>query len=533
MLPLLSYFSFSYLGLILPVTVLLYALVPKKLRRVVLLAAGYWIVVRISGVLVFYLITSTLLMHGAGLWMDAEQEASKKRIAKAPKEDRKVLRKSAQKRRKAIAAFGIAEQLGILLVLKYSGFFAENLNLLLRALKAGSLLPVPHLLLPIGISFYTMQAMSYLFDVYYGKIPADRNVFRLALYLNFFPLLMEGPICRYEQTANQLWEVPDLTWKNFTFGLQRILWGAMKKFLVADRLNTLIKNVFTYPSRYDGFAVAAAVLCYTVQLYMDFSGTIDLACGSAEIFGIRLPENFRQPFFSVSISEFWSRWHITLGLWFREYLFYPLSLTAPLRKLAAKGRKRFGNYYGVLPASAAALLAVWLCNGLWHGAGWQYLFFGLYHFVLILLGNVLDPPLAALRNALHIPEHSRLLRLFRLLRTFLLVCIGELFFRAENLTYGFLMFRKIFTEFSLETLRDGSFFEFGLIRKDLLVASLTLLLVFAVSLCHERKKSVREWLAARPIAVRYALLYLLILTIVIFGAYGRGYVPVDPIYAGF
>ena len=190
-----------------------------------------------------------------------------------------------------------------------------------------------------------------------------------------------------------------------------------------------------------------------------------------------MPENFRQPFFSKTISEFWKRWHITLGTWFKDYVFYPVVTLKPLEKLTSAARKRLGNHYGPLLASAVALFCVWFCNGLWHGAAWSYLFFGMYHFVLILGGNIIAPPVRTVNARLHI--------------------------RAESFPYR------------------------------LMIVAVTLLIVFVVSVINEKGKSVRALLAQRPAAVRWAVFYALILFIIVFGAYGKGYIPVDPMYANF
>ena len=193
---------------------------------------------------------------------------------------------------------------------------------------------------------------------------------------------MEGPICRYGETAQQLWAGNPITYHNLTFGVQRMLYGFFKKLVIADRLNLLVVTVFDGYMDYDGGVIALGMVCYTCQLYMDFSGVMDIVIGCAEIFSVTLPENFRQPFFSRSVSEFWRRWHITLGTWFRDYVFYPLSLSEPLKRLTKSARKKWGNHFGPLCASAVALFCVWFCNGLWHGAAWCFLFFGF----IILLG---------------------------------------------------------------------------------------------------------------------------------------------------
>lgn len=308
-----SYFSPGYLALYLPAAVLLYALAGQRGRRAVLLLFSYVCFWAVSGKLIAYLLLSTLSMYHTGLWLAHDQARTKELLEETPKEERRALRARAQTKQRRILALGLLFQLGMLVVLKYTPFFLSNYNALLQALSLPVTLRIPHFLLPIGISFYTMQAASYLFDVYRQKVPADRNLFRLALYLSFFPLLMEGPICRYQQTAQQLWEAPPLRYQNLMLGLQRMSYGLLKKILVADRLNLFIKTVFDHYEDYDGLVIAVAAVCYTIQLYMDFSGTMDLAVGAGRIFGFHIPENFQRPFFSRSIPEFWQCWHISLG----------------------------------------------------------------------------------------------------------------------------------------------------------------------------------------------------------------------------
>lgn len=251
---------------------------------------------------------------------------------------------------------------------------------------------------------------------------------------------MEGPICRYQQTAQQLWEAPPLRYQNLMLGLQRMSYGLLKKILVADRLNLFIKTVFDHYEDYDGLVIAVAAVCYTIQLYMDFSGTMDLAVGAGRIFGFHIPENFQRPFFSRSIPEFWQRWHISLGTWFKDYIFYPMSMSKPLKKLTTKARKRLGSHYGPLVAGSIALFCVWLCNGLWHGAAWNYVFFGMYHFALILLGNLTEPLTVRWTGALGISRTSVPYRGFQMVRTGILVCIGELFSGPMDCTTGWLCF---------------------------------------------------------------------------------------------
>lgn len=528
-----SYFSPGYLALYLPAAVLLYALAGQRGRRAVLLLFSYVCFWAVSGKLIAYLLLSTLSMYHTGLWLAHDQARTKELLEETPKEERRALRARAQTKQRRILALGLLFQLGMLVVLKYTPFFLSNYNALLQALSLPVTLRIPHFLLPIGISFYTMQTASYLFDVYRQKVPADRNLFRLALYLSFFPLLMEGPICRYQQTAQQLWEAPPLRYQNFMLGLQRMSYGLLKKILVADRLNLFIKTVFDHYEDYDGLVIAVAAVCYTIQLYMDFSGTMDLAVGAGRIFGFHIPENFQRPFFSRSIPEFWQRWHISLGTWFKDHIFYPMSMSKPLKKLTTKARKRLGSHYGPLVAGSIALFCVWLCNGLWHGAAWNYVFFGMYHFALILLGNLTEPLTVRWTGALGISRTSVPYRGFQMVRTGILVCIGELFFRANGLYNGLAMFHKMVTQFSLACIRSGSLFQIGMRKKDFLLVAVFLVVLVLVGIAQERGVHLGTRLRQSPVALRVAVYYAVLLALIIFGAYGAGYVPVDPIYAGF
>ena len=529
-----SFFSPRFLVFVLPAIVLVYALLPKaSLRRGLLLAASWGVFFLFSRKLLLFLLLVIGSDYGFGRWLSASQAKCAAAVKAAEKDRRKAIRRRFLRRDRLILALGILLPLGLLLVLKYAAFFLDNLNALFAAMGSAVTVRVPSFLLPIGISFYTMQAMSYLFDVYRKTLPAERNVLRLALYMSFFPQLMEGPICRYSETAQQLWAAEPLQWRNLLFGIQRIVWGVMKKVVIADRLNLLIETVFGDYMSYDGLTIALAAVCYTFQLYMDFSGTMDLVLGVGNIFGVQLPENFQRPFFSRTIPEFWKRWHITLGTWFRDYIFYPLSLSAPLKKLASRLRKHWGSHYGVLPSSAAALLCVWVCNGLWHGAGWNYLFFGLYHFALILMGNIIEPPALALTNKLGIRREGRPFRYFQIVRTSILVCIGELFFRANGLAAGLAMFRRIFTDFSFSAVKSGDILTYGMDGKDFLLVLLCAVGLFAVGIAQERGVHLRETLARRPMWLQFAVWYLILLFVIICGAYGAGYVPVDPIYANF
>lgn len=525
-----SYQAPVFLLLFFPLTLLGYQLTSQRHRWKILLGASYLFFWSISGKLLLFLVLSTFSIHHFGLWLDSIRRDADAAIRAAEKPERKALKEARKHKMRGVLAFGILLQLGTLLCLKYANFFGANVNLIFRGLGMAEAIPTFHWMLPIGISFYTLQAVSYLTDVYRGTVTADRSLGRLALYMSFFPQLMEGPICRYSQTAEALFAGTPIRYDAFTRGLQRLLYGLFKKMVIADRLNIFVNTIFTNHQDQKGLVILLGMVAYTCQLYMDFSGIMDMVMGMGEIFGVRMPENFRRPFFSKSISEFWTRWHITLGAWFRDYIYYPLSLSGPLKKTTSACRKRLGNHFGPLVAGTIALFCVWFCNGLWHGAAWSYLFFGMYHFFFIVLANLTEPFTRKVLDVLHIQRDKGWYRIFRILRTVCIVCVGELFFRANGLKAGISMFHKMVTDFSLPSLEELAL---GLDRYDVLILVVAVFIVLMVSILQEQNIPLRKKLSAAPTPLRWGVYYAAIMAVILFGAYGVGYVPVEPMYAGF
>ncbi|MBR2589749.1 MAG: MBOAT family protein [Clostridia bacterium] len=531
-----SYISVAYLAIFLPAALLLYTIIPKKARPFVLLIASYVFFWFISEFLIAYLIFTTLCVYLLALWLDKLKAKRKTLLEGAEsKEEKKRIKTKNTRAQRWIIVFGIVINVAILAVLKYSPFFVSSLNTALRFAGVNEALAPPKFMAPIGISFYTLQAVSYIHDVYKEKIGADKNLGRVALFMSFFPIIMEGPICRYSDTAHALWSGERLHYTNACFGAQRIAFGALKKMVIADRLNVFVTTAFKdYEAfDYDGGLVLLGAILYTVELYMEFSGTIDVVIGSGEMFGVKIPENFRQPFFSKSISEFWQRWHITLGTWFRDYIFYPVTMSKGMKKLTKKCRKKLGRDYGPLPASIIAFFCVWACNGLWHGAGWQFIMFGMYHFVLISLGALILPLSNKCLAKCHIDRNKFPYKAFTILRTALLVCIGEMMFNSRGAKDSINLMRVLFTKFTFKSWFDGSVLTLGLDPHDIIILCIAIAIVLAVGIMKERGISPREWVAQRPIFVRWPIYMALVLFTVVFGAYGAGYIPIDPIYANF
>lgn len=514
-----SYHLIAYFAIFLPAVILCYQITPQKLRWMVLLAADYLFFWMISKKLILYLLFATIMTHDIGLWLTqtAQTEGSAKQITK---------------RKRCVLAFGILIQLTILIVLKYFNFFGENLSAMAEFFSIDWKYQTIDFLVPIGISYYTLQTISYMTDVYRGTIVAEKNIIKIALYLSFFPQIMEGPISRFQETADTLYEGKKIEFENLKFGYQRIVYGLLKKIVIADRFAPVVVKVFSKYTEYDGSIILFGAICFTIQLYMEFSGCMDIIMGSGQIFGVKLPENFRQPFFAKDASDFWHRWHITLGTWFKDYIFYPVSLAKPVKNFAKKVKKRFGRKVSKFVAPFVALFCVWSCNGLWHGPHWTYIFYGMYYFVLIFLENVLEEPTDKLTKKLKINRGGRGYRVFRMIKLLIIVNLGEMFFRANTVADGFSMFGRILTDFHVTELFT-KLDHLGMDKYDIAVALIGVLIVLIVDILHEKQISIRKKIAQWSLPARWVFWYAVIFIVVIFGAYGAGYTVVDMIYAGY
>jgi len=518
-----------YYNLAFLIAIIFYNLFPKKIRPFYLLFFSWLFFALMSKWLIIFLLLTTISIYASALVISKLENKKKDLVKEAMEDDKKIIKDKFKKKKRVVLILCIIFNVAFLFVFKYLKFFTLNANYLLDCFNVGYNFNILKLIAPIGISFYTLQALSYLFDVYNKKQEADKNYFRVALFMSFFPSIMEGPITRYSDTAEDLYKGEKITYESLCFGLQRILWGLFKKIIIADRLNVLVKTVFSGYEYFSGITIFIGALCYTIMLYMDFSGAMDVVLGIGDIFKVKVPENFKQPFFSKNISEFWTRWHISLGTWFRDYIYYPISLSKPMKSLTLKLKKHLGNHYGPLLSGTFALLVVWLLNGLWHGAGWTYILFGLYHFIMISIGNITRPEFNKLYVKLNISK-SKVLHFLQILKTSFLVVIGELIFNSSTVNQAFKMIKKIFTNFKVSAFELSSL---GLDFPDCVILMLALVVVLIIGLKRENGINVREKLAKKNIVVRWIILYILIFSILIFGAFGPGYEPVDPMYADF
>ena len=479
----------------------LYYLCPGRLRWVLLLLASY-AYYAVSGVraLPFILLTTLSTWVGAlfiGRIAEKSKVELKARKAELDAAGKKALKAAAKKKQRLLFWGTLLLNFGVLAVLKYSApvtalFSMEPLGWLL----------------PLGISFYTFQSMGYLMDVYNGKYAPERNPAKFALFVSFFPQLIQGPIARFDQLGSQLMEPHRFDLKNIQSAALLMLWGFFKKKVIADRALPLVAEVFENQSAYGGAVIVIAVLFYSLQQYADFSGGIDLVTGIAQLFGIRLAPNFKRPYFSISLGDFWRRWHISLGAWMRDYVFYPFALTKPVTRLSKAAKARFGADFGrALPAALGNIL-VFLLVGIWHGATANYVLWGLYNGLILAVSALLEPAYKRFGDTHGELAASRGFYLFRVLRTFVIVNIGWYFDRAIRGSDAFIMLFKTACMPRFAQLTDGTLMELGLNTGDYRILALSTVLLFAVSVMQERGAHMREWLFARRLPLRWAILLL-------------------------
>lgn len=521
-----SYNSFIYLFGFLVVAWLLWAFAPQKWRPGVLLGASLVFYFASTKRYIVYILLAAAIAWGVGLLLgrlDALQADTRPAL---PADRRKPFKKEVGALKKMAVTGGVAAMAGILLFVKYLPFGARVLSQLMESLPGSPVFTVPTLVQPMGLSFFTLMAISYMVDVYRGSCKAAERYWQVLLFLSFWPHVVEGPFDRYGSLSPALLDPPPPSYRNLTFGIQRIVWGLFKKMVIADRANMYVKATFDDWTQYSGAATALGVLLYTLQLYAEFSGCMDIVCGSAELFGVHPAENFRQPFFSASVGEFWRRWHITLGAWLREYVFQPLILSKPMQKFARLCRDKVSSAAARQWPVWAGLGITWALIGLWHGAGWLYLLYGLYYFALQWLGELAEPALLRVLPRLPVWRKTRPYRLWQVLRTFVLVNFGMLLFRANGVWAAVDMLRSLTVPYT------GSLL-IKLDARDMAVLAVGAAILFAVDWLHHRGHQLRVELAVRPLVLRWTVYIAAVLAIMIFGAYGDNYDPAAFIYAQF
>ena len=540
-----TYTSLNFIFFVLATALVYFVLPFKKYRWTVLLAASIFFYCTWSYQLGAFMLFTTLSTYLIALWL-SKASAKSKAVLKAHKsewsrDDKKKYKNKTKVRMRLIMTLALLLNFGILAFLKYYNFFAGSLNDILGAFSLDFSAPSLKLILPLGISFYTFQSMGYIVDVYREKTEAQKNPLKLLLFVSFFPQIIQGPISIYDQLAVQLFEGHDFDFTRFKHGCELIMWGFFKKLVIADRAVIPITAVTAEFNKFGGTTLTFTILLYALQLYADFSGGIDISRGVAQIFGVDMIDNFKRPYFSRSINEYWRRWHISLGAWLKNYLFYPVAMSNAFITASKKMKgTRFGKTAAgahiskVLPTSVASLI-VYLVVGIWHGASWKYVAFGAWNGLIIMVSILLEPLFISAKDKLHIKDTNIPFMLFQMFRTFLIVLVGYVFDVAPSFSQAMRTFWLFFTNQNFK-LGYSQISDLGLGKKDYLVVLIGGLIIFIASVIQERAKDgldIRHMLDKKPFILRFALLFVCLISIVVFGIYGSGYSAADFVYAQF
>lgn len=497
-------------------TVLFYYILPKRWQWIILLVSSLIFYATYGLAQFIPMLLAAIAAYLAARWIQEAYDAEEGGTA--------AERKAGSK---GNLLFAVAVLVILLLYAKLGNWVLQGLAGLLSL--DGNLM---HAVVALGVSYYTFSLISYVADVYWRKDRAETNFFRLLLFVLYFPKILQGPISRHKSLAPQLAQPHKFDYKEFCFGLQLMLWGYFKKMVIADRLAIFVNTVFGNASDASGSHLLVAACFAVPHLYCDFSGCMDIAGGFSQMLGLKLEENFNHPFFSRSAAEYWRRWHITLGTWFKDYIYMPLMISPKLISISKNLRQRLGHRVGKAFMTVVPLIAVWLLTGLWHGTKWNYVVWGLYWGVIIICSTVFAPELKKLTKALHINTETGSWKIFQMVRTFLLVMVSRIITVPGDLETSWNVFQNIALQFHPEGLVDGSLYTLGLDRPNFILAIVCLFVLWSASMLQERG-CIREQLAGSNIVFRWSAYYLLFFSIIIFGVYGPGYDAASFVYMKF
>ena len=498
--------------------ILTFFVVPRRCQWIVVLIANIVFYVSSGAIYLLALLFVTAVTFTGAICFEKINADSKVKIALAQSVDEKrELRQQTTSSKKKIMLVLVLIVMGIWAVIKYGNFVIDNINVALSHFHVDKTIGGLNIVMPLGMSFFSFQAVGYMVDVYRSKYPAQHNYLKYLAFISYFPHIMQGPFSRYEILGNSILKEHDFSYDRLCAGTARMIWGFFKKIVIADQIGISVNMIIDHYQDYPGLNLLCVVFLYAVQIYADFSGYMDIVCGFSKILGIELQENFNQPYFAKSIDEFWRRWHMTISQWFRDYMFYPISMSKLAQRIGKNSRKLLGNKWGRLLPSYFALIFVWTCTGLWHGANWTYLIWGYLNFIVIVCGMHWAEYYRLAREALHIKEGNPLWEFFRIARTFALVAFFRFFAVADTVDIAFGMLGRIVSNFNpLIVLRNPTNFFPGLNKISIVAVGLSAIALIAVDVMRE-KGIWEERKAKTPMLVRaiiYATMLLLIFLIV-------------------
>ena len=499
------------------ISLLLYYMIRKKYQWIMLLVSSisFYLIGGITAIL--YLIFTTLTTYFAG-----------RLLGKYNKEDKKYADITKKKKRLVVLITALLN-FGILFFLKYWNPVADMINNVLRFEKINRL----ELILPLGISFYIFQSIGYIIDVYRNKYEPEKNVFKYALFTSFFPQMVQGPISRFDSLGNELFSEHKFSWDNLKDGIQLLMLGYFKKLVIADRAAVVVNAVIGDYTNQSGSVLLIAMILYCIQLYCDFSGGIDVTRAVAKMFGITLVDNFKRPIFSTSLTDFWRRWHISLGSWMKDYLFFPMSMSKPFVKFGKFVRKHIPGKAGKIVPVSIVTFIVYFVIGIWHGGSLKYIAFGFWNGILITTALLLEPFFIKVKQKFNITDKNKLFYIFQIARTSTIVLIGRYITRAPRLLAVFDMARITFTNFNISNVFDGTMMNFGITMADYVAIIVGTIIMLIMEAIDEYGIGTKKLIEKQKVIIQWILLMISILTITIFGICRGNYIASEFIYKQF
>ena len=486
-----------------PVVVLVYFTLPKRARQYWLLIASYYFYMSWNPRYVFLILFSTLITYVSGILMEQINQ-------------RNFDIKEEKRRKIFVVAGSFGLNIGLLLYFKYINFAFSIMGKVFSYVHINLKMPQFDIILPVGLSFFIFQALSYTMDVYRNEMHAERNFFRYALFVSFFPQLVAGPIERSKNLLEQLKEPKAFDFDRAREGLLLMLWGLFLKIVIADRIAMFVDTIYGDIATYSGYYLVVATIFFAFQIYCDFSGYSVIAMGTAKILGINLMENFDAPYFSASVAVFWRKWHISLTSWFMDYLYIPLG----------------GNRKGKIRKYINIML-VFLTSGLWHGAAMSFVVWGGINGLYQIAGEVLMPIRDKAVSIFHLDRDSLGHKLIHVLGTFILIDFSWIFFRAGSMADAINIIKSILTVKNPWILFDGSLYNCGLDIKNYRVMLNGIAVLLFADFCKYQKISIREVIAKQDMWCRWIVIIVAVLTLVIFGIWGTSYEASNFIYFQF
>lgn len=486
-----------------PSVVLVYFFIPKKLRYIWLLIVSYYFYMGWNAEYALLIAFSTVATFLSGILID---RCNEKFCHIQTDQETEVAKYNKYKKLIVVICFSV--NVGILVFFKYFDFLLDNMNVLLSSVGEGVTLHKKFdVLLPVGISFYTFQALSYSMDVYRGEIKAEKNLFRYALFVSFFPQLVAGPIERSKNLLKQINSVEEINvweYERIVQGLILMLWGLFQKIVIADRAAILVDQVYNSFWMYGSIELILATVLFAVQIYCDFGSYSLIAIGCAKVMGFTLMENFNTPYFATSIKDFWRRWHISLSTWFKDYLYIPL------------GGNRCSD-----KRNSLNIVITFLVSGLWHGASWSFIAWGSLHGIYQVIGKYLDPIKEKIELKFHIKTENFSYKLGQILLTFVLVDFAWIFFRMNSLKQSIQFIIRIVSRWDPWVLFDKSLYTIGLNQTEVHILILSLVILLLVDLVRCLKGvTIDIFLSEQNLWFKWTVALLLLFGIIIFGIYG-------------